>query len=551
MAILPHGVSPENFSNALTEFASVTGDEWVFASDADLIPYRDYWSPVPLPADELLPSAAVAPADVEQVQGIVRIANKYGIPLFPISTGKNFAYGGPAPGMRGDVVVDLKRMNRVLEVNAERNFALVEPGVSYFDLYRYIQDRNLKLWIDCANPGWGGPLGNTMDRGMGFTLGFYRDHAAAMYGIEAVLASGEVLRTGMGAVPGSRTWQEYRYGFGPDPSGLFPQGNFGIVTKMGIRLMPQPEYFRTGLVTVPKRRDLAPLINSVNYLTDLFLIGEPRYGSPLSRLMGNAEFRAAATRRGGADERELDRLAAAAGLHSWQVELQFYGSAGTTRANWEYARELITRSIPDAQFSDGIAVTIPLTPQQIAEGIVPDQRYLWRSTLGVPSLATFVSLGRNKNQPDAWQQYHTGLYTMIPRSAAAIFEAQQVFGDALRELGAVTEISALTTAANWHQFGFLFSAGFSSGGGGAEATPEIKARNAIILKKLITLAAEHGWADYRAAPYFQDAVADVYSFNNHVLRRFNEVLKDAVDPNGILAPGRGGIWPKRLRKDRA
>ena len=77
---------------------------------------------------------------VEQVQAIVKIANTYKIPLWTISTGKNLAYGGSAPRLSGSVVLDLKRMNRVLEVSEENAYALVEPGVSYFDLYRYIQE---------------------------------------------------------------------------------------------------------------------------------------------------------------------------------------------------------------------------------------------------------------------------------------------------------------------------------------------------------------------------------------------------------------------------
>jgi hypothetical protein len=46
-------------------------------------------------------AAAVAPLNVEQVQAIVRIANRLGVPLYPISTGKNFGYGGPAPNLSG------------------------------------------------------------------------------------------------------------------------------------------------------------------------------------------------------------------------------------------------------------------------------------------------------------------------------------------------------------------------------------------------------------------------------------------------------------------
>jgi len=141
-----------------------------------------------------------------------------------------------------------------------------------------------------------------------------------------------------------------------------------------------------------------------------------------------------------------------------------------------------------------------------------------------------------------------GLFAVIPRSAEGVFQAQQVFGDTIRDFGVDTNICAITTAANWFQFTFLFSAGFSSGGGSRQATPASKTRDAEILRMLIAKAAEHGWGEYRAAPFLQDTVADAYSFNNHALRRFNETLKDAADPNGILAPGRGGIWPRQYRE---
>jgi 4-cresol dehydrogenase (hydroxylating) len=552
MAILPPGVSSTDFASALRQFAGAVGDDWVLSSDDDLVPYRDHYSPVPLAEDELIPSAAVAPATVEQVQAIVRTANQYKIPLYPISTGKNFAYGGPAPNLRGSVVVDLKRMNRILEVNAQRNFALVEPGVSYFDLYRHIQERGLKVWLDCPDPGWGSPVGNTLDRGIGYTLGPYRDHVGSQYGMEMVLANGEVMRTGMGALPNSDAWAEYKYGFGPDPSGLFAQGNYGIVTKMGLRLMPQPEHWRTGLITVPKRRDLVPLVDTVNYLTDLFIIGEPWYGSPLRPLLGNTEFLEAATRRGGANEDELDRLAAAANLHSWQVELQFYGSERSTLGNWEYAKELMARNIPAARLVDGESLPVPLTREQIEQTTGPYPTNMRRNiTQGVPSLGIWKNLGRTEAFPEAWAQGHIGLFAVLPRSAEAVFEAQHVFADTLRELGLQSGISALSTPINWYQFAFLFSAGFSTGGGNAVATPEGKARVRDGLNALLVKAGEHGWGEYRAAPYFQDAVAAQYSFNDHALRRFNETIKDAVDPNGILAPGRGGIWPKHLRGDPA
>jgi len=549
MAVLPPGLNQQQFDSALGRLRQVVGNDWVFSSDEDLVAYQDFWSPAPSPDQKLVPSAAVAPQEVEQVQAIVRFANEFGIPLYPISTGKNFGYGGPAPNVSGSIVVDLKRMNRILEINDKRNFALVEPGVSYLDLYNYIQEHDLKVWVDTPDPGWGSPIGNTMDRGIGYTMSYYRDHATAMHGLEAVLPNGEIMRTGMGALPGSQTWQEYRYGFGPDPAGLFPQGNFGIVTKMGLRLMPQPKHWRTGMITVPRRRDLGPLIDVVNYLSDSFLIGEPWYGSPMRRLLSDPDFRAAATKRGGADEDVMDRYAREAGLHSWQVELQFYGSEGTTQAGWEFARELINDAVPGAQTIAGESLPVPLTREQISKNGAPYDSNMRRNiTQGVPGLGIWKLLGRTEAMPDAWAKGHLGFFFIIPRDAEQVFQAQHVFADALADVGIPSTITALTTPNNWNPFSFLFSAGFALVEGNAAGTDEGSQRvRETGMEAMLDTAAKYGWAEYRAGPHFQDAVASKYAFNDYALRRFNETLKDAIDPNGIIAPGRGGIWPANMR----
>ena len=129
----PPGVSATDFATAVREFEGAVGKDWVFTSDADVDLYRDAYSPYWGEPEEKIASAAVAPASVEQVQAVVRTANKYRIPLYPISTGKNLGYGGSAPVLSGSVVLDLKRMNRVLEVDEKQGYALVEPGVSYLD----------------------------------------------------------------------------------------------------------------------------------------------------------------------------------------------------------------------------------------------------------------------------------------------------------------------------------------------------------------------------------------------------------------------------------
>jgi 4-cresol dehydrogenase (hydroxylating) len=149
---VPPGVSERDFERAVARFRSVVGADWVFTSDEDVALYRDAYSPLVSEPEEKVASAAVAPESTEQVQAIVRIANEFRGPLYPISTGRNLGYGGSAPVLSGSVVLDLKRMNRILEVDERNAYALVEPGVSYFDLYRHVEERGLKLWIDCPDP---------------------------------------------------------------------------------------------------------------------------------------------------------------------------------------------------------------------------------------------------------------------------------------------------------------------------------------------------------------------------------------------------------------
>jgi 4-cresol dehydrogenase (hydroxylating) len=89
--------------------------------------------------------------------------------------------------------------------------------------------------------------------------------------------------------------------------------------------------------------------------------------------------------------------------------------------------------------------------------------------------------------------------------------------------------------------------GNSFGVGGGDNSPEGKKKAAQLLRRVLQENAILGYGDYRAPPMLQDDVADQFSFNNYALRRFNEALKDAIDPNGILSPGRAGIWPKAFR----
>jgi (+)-pinoresinol hydroxylase len=538
---IPPGVSEKNFFDALQQFEQAVGKEWVFTSDEDVAMYRDAYSPFWGEPDELVASAAVAPDNVEQVQQVVRIANNYKIPIYPISTGKNLGYGGSAPAYSGSVILDLKRMNRILEVNERNAYCLVEPGVSYFDLYRYIQEKGIKLWVDVPDPGWGSPMGNALDRGGGYLLPQFRNHFDSHCGMEVVLANGEVMRTGMGALPGSQTWQQYKSGFGPWIDGIFSQSNFGVVTKIGFWMLPAPDSYLAGTVSVPRYNDLIPLVDILGYLENTGCTnGMPFFGSPLLARgplgqggpVPSPELTALLNRDGGPDPEAMDRYATKKGIHHWSCTVSFYGGPKANQGNWEFAQEKFA-AIPGAKFVDGGAYKLPLTPEVQAKFNLPQ--------FGIPSLQMFSIGARSATNPTP-SNGHIWFSPIIPRTGEAVFEANRVFRQAAKELDLPIPPFSLPTCYWERAFIFLF---------GFPITHDIETnkKNRAAFKKLVAIAAEHGWAEYRTAPAYQATIMGTYSFNNNALLRFHETLKDAVDPNGILSAGRYGIWPKHLRED--
>lgn len=138
---------------------------------------------------------------------------------------------------------------------------------------------------------------------------------------------------------------------------------------------------------------------------------------------------------------------------------------------------------------------------------------------------------------------HMFFSPIIPMTGEAVIEVQRVFAEAQRDLGRAGGLNLVL--GSYYPRSLLVLIVFL-----IERDVERNRRNRAAFRRLIQVAAEHGWGEYRTHTAFMGDVAKTYSFNNRALWRLHETIKDVLDPEGILSPGKSGIWPKRMRSGR-
>lgn len=130
--------------------------------------------------------AVVHPTSHEQVVELVRLANREVIALYPVSTGNNWGYGSSLPVTDDAVVVNLSRMDRVLELDQELGLVKLEPGVTQAKLAAYLEERGLDFLVPVTGAGpEASLLGNALERGYGLTPA--TDHFAALVRLRGVV----------------------------------------------------------------------------------------------------------------------------------------------------------------------------------------------------------------------------------------------------------------------------------------------------------------------------------------------------------------------------
>ena len=208
--------------------------------------------------------ALLRPRTETDVVDIVRIAARHRVPLYPISTGHNWGYGGALPALDDCVLVDLSDMTGVA-IDGALGIATLEPGVTQQGLRDHLSAHGLPFMVPVTGAGPTCSLvGNALERGYGITP--IADHFTAVTAIRAVLPDGSIYVGPLTQAGGPLVDRLHKWGVGPYLDGLFAQGAFGIVTQMTIALARRPPLIEAFLFELPEDRSLEGTVDAVRTL---------------------------------------------------------------------------------------------------------------------------------------------------------------------------------------------------------------------------------------------------------------------------------------------
>jgi len=255
-----------NIQKAYEDIEDIVGTKYVTDSDAICYSYS-------MNCDTVLqgiPDLVVKPNSSEEISEILKVANRYKIKVIPRGGGADLT-GGAKPIGDGGIVVDITRMNKVLDVDEENHIVTAECGISWSELCEHLRKVGIGYYTGSTGPGSGfsatigGGLSNNTLGGGGAAM--YGNVTEQCVGLEVVLPTGEIIYTG--AKANSFCEKPFtRFGLGPDYSGLFlgDVGIHGIKTKASLRLYPLPEYAAYSTYEINDSQDKAEYLKAMEVM---------------------------------------------------------------------------------------------------------------------------------------------------------------------------------------------------------------------------------------------------------------------------------------------
>lgn len=227
----------EQYPGVYKQLVAVLGEERVSMDDDELEQRGKEMSGYATPAN---PQVVIWPETTEEVSKVMKIANKYKIPVVPYAAGTSLE--GHTVATKGGITIDVKNMCQVLKVNVEDMDCVVQPGVGWMQLNDYVAEHGMFLGVDPA-PGAciGGMCGTCCSGTNAVRYGTMKDQ---VLNLTVVLADGTILKTGQRARKSSAGYDLARLFVGSE-------GTLGIVTEATLRLRNVPEHMSMARVSFP------------------------------------------------------------------------------------------------------------------------------------------------------------------------------------------------------------------------------------------------------------------------------------------------------------
>ncbi len=203
---------------------------------------------------ESLPDAVVFAETTAQVQDVIKIANKYRIPVICRGAGTNVV--GACVVQHGGIILNFSKMNKIIEINKENMTAVVEPGVVLGDLQREVEKLGLFYPPDPSNLAVstiGGSIAQSSGGAKSFKYGTTKDY---IIDLKVVMANGEILQTGANTIKNAT---------GYNLGSLFvgSEGTLGIVVEATLKLIPKPESKKVIMAYFDTVKEAVCAVNSI------------------------------------------------------------------------------------------------------------------------------------------------------------------------------------------------------------------------------------------------------------------------------------------------
>jgi 4-cresol dehydrogenase (hydroxylating) len=392
----------------------------------------------------------------------------------------------------------------------------VQPGVTFQRVHDFLREQKSPFFATVTGgPPDGSLIGNVLERGEG--SGPYGDRASHVCGLEVVLPTGELVRTGFGRFPGAATARLSPFGVGPHLDGLFIQSNLGIVTELTVFLHPRPKYLARFSMAVNDTAALAEVVDAIQPLVLRGVIASHSFGmwSAYKVMAINGRYPWEAMKG-----KTPLRLREISGKEPWNTGGALYAASARQRTAGLKLIQAAVKDLPcsfgfqlaNGQSDDSDAWLGQPTPQNL-------RALYWRKKRGPPGFIGSFDPHRDRCGI-LW------LHPTLPFVGAHIAKAVEIMQDTTYEHGFEPLMGMSCPSGRLANVYLAVVYDREIEGEDARA---MDCHDAV-MERLI----EAGYPPYRLGVQSMRSVPDSGSPYEDVLAR----LKAALDPNDILSPGR-------------